>query len=84
MHWVEIVMWVVMVVSLIGTFLNVKADDKTNPSVRLKRMAFILWIVTNIAWVAYDIHKVAYPQAALMFCYLCISSWGLWKFRVEK
>jgi len=80
MNQIEIAMWGVMAASLLGTFLNVKADDQVTPSARLKAISFTVWIVTNAAWVAYDIHKETYPQAAMMAAYLCISMWGLWKF----
>ena len=81
MNWIETGMWFVMGVSLLGTFLNVKADHHAAPSVRLKYASFVLWSLTNTVWIVYDVHKSAYPQAALMASYLALSLWGLWKFR---
>jgi hypothetical protein len=76
----ELIMWGVMLASLVGTFLNVKADHQTAPSVRLKAISFVLWSLTNAIWVIYDLQKTAYPQAVLMGCYFFLSLWGLWKF----
>lgn len=84
MDWLEMVMWVVMASSLFGTVINVKADDPRRPCVFLKTVSFSIWIATNAAWVIYDIHKMAYPQAAMMACYLFTAAWGLWKFRFRE
>jgi len=66
---IEIIMWIVTALSLIGTVANVHK----------KRWCFGVWIFTNAAWTLYDIHKIAYPQAFLQFTYLCISIYGLVK-----
>ena len=84
MNAIETVMWGVMLASLVGTFLNVKADDRVSPSARLKAVSFTVWIFTNAAWVAYDVHKAAYPQAVMMACYFGLAMWGLWKFRGSR
>jgi nicotinamide riboside transporter PnuC len=71
---VEAIMWCVSGVSLVGTVANLYK----------RRWCFWLWIGSNTAWVAYDIHKTAYPQAALMAVYACLAVWGLWVWRKEK
>jgi len=60
-------MWIVTAASFIGTIANV----------RRQRWCFYVWAVTNATWTVYDIHKEAYPQAALMAAYFCLSIWGI-------
>ena len=67
-------MWLATAASIVGTIANVKQ----------KRWCFAVWAVTNIAWVAYDIYKTAYPQAALMAVYFCLSVWGLWEWKKKR
>lgn len=64
-------MWLVTIVSIVGNIGNIHQ----------RRWCFAVWGVTNILWVAYDIHKTAYPQAALMATYfaLCVWGWFRWK-----
>jgi len=64
-------MWFVAIFSLIGTVLNTHR----------KRAGFLFWIATNAAWVAYDLHKGAHAQAALMAIYLCLAIYGFFKWR---
>ncbi len=45
---------------------------------------FIVWSITNIAWVAYNIWLGARVQAVMFFIYLILSMWGLYKWRVAK
>lgn len=59
-------MWVVTVASLIGTVANVYR----------RRWGFLVWVGTNSAWVVYDIHLAAWPQAALMAVCLVLAVWG--------
>jgi hypothetical protein len=64
-------MWAVSAASLIGTLANVHR----------RRWCFGVWVVTNACWTAYDIHKGAHAQAALMATYFGLSIWGLIKWR---
>lgn len=63
--------WLVAVLSIIGTILNIKK----------KRLCFVIWIFSNSCLVVYNIHIWEYQQATLFFVYLCLSIWGVitWK-----
>ena len=67
---VEILMWVVVVASLVGTILNIQKN----------RVCFHIWFWCNISWTIYDVHKGAYPQAVLMATYavLAVYGWYTW------
>ena len=67
-------MWLVTVASIAGTVANIHQ----------KRWCFAVWMVTNLLWVAYDVWKLAYPQAALQLVYAGLSAWGLLKWRRDK
>jgi len=62
-------MWIVAAASLVGTVANVYQ----------RRWCFLVWIATNGCWIAYDVYKTAYPQAALMSTYLALSVLGWFK-----
>ncbi len=64
-------MWIVTVSSLVGTVANIYK----------LRWCFAVWVFTNAAWALYDIHKIAYPQAALQAVYFGLAIWGLWAWR---
>lgn len=68
---IDKLMWAVSVFSLIGTILVTNRH----------RRGFLFWIGTNAAWVAYDIHKGAFPQAALMAVYFGLAVYGFYKWR---
>jgi len=63
----EATAWVMTVISIIGTILNIKK----------KKVCFILWTITNIFWIVYDIHKGAYPQALVFVVYTILAIYGL-------
>ena len=67
----EPLMWIVACFSLTGTVLVTSR----------RRAGFLFWIGTNAAWVAYDVWKTAYPQAALMSIYLVLAVWGWFAWR---
>jgi len=57
--------------SLIATYLNI-----------LKRsVCFKIWVVTNMAWAAYDIYKTAYWQAFLFLAYAGLAIYGIVKWK---
>jgi len=63
--------WLLAVVSLIGTYLNIKKQ----------KACFIIWGVTNALWVLYDTSIGAYAQAALMLCYFVLAVHGFYEWR---
>jgi nicotinamide riboside transporter PnuC len=60
-------MWLVAAVSLVGTIANLYK----------RPWGFALWIVTDVAWVGYDIYVGALHQAALLTIYGALAAWGL-------
>lgn len=63
--------WILTVFSIIGVILNTHQD----------RRCFYIWICTNSAWAAVDFYKGIYAQSAMFMLYLCLSVWGLYKWR---
>ena len=64
-------MWLVTSASLAATVANIHR----------KRWCFFVWVVTNALWAAYDVHKIAYPQAALQTIYCGLAMWGIYRWR---
>src|SRR5450756_1419047 len=63
--------WLLAVVSLVGTYLNIKKQ----------KMCFVIWGVTNALWVLYDFSIGAIAQAALMLCYFVLAVHGFYEWR---
>jgi nicotinamide riboside transporter PnuC len=64
-------MWIVMVISVVGTLLNARQNI----------LCFPIWIATNLVWVAYCVNKGTYAMATLFSVYLVIAvyGWVCWK-----
>lgn len=62
----EITGWIAMVLSLIGAALNVK----------MIRLGFLVWILSNVLWIWIDIVKEIPQQAIVFVVYTAISIWG--------
>ena len=61
-------LWLLTVLSLVGTALNVK-----------KRIAcFYLWTVVNLAWVFVDFHQEMWARSVLDGVPLAFAVWGVW------
>ena len=67
-------MWVVVVVSVFGTWLNARKDVRCFP----------IWIATNVCWVAYGVHKQALAMSVLFLIYTGMSIYGWWFWKKEK
>ena len=67
-------MWAVTVASIVGTVANIYK----------KWWCFIIWGITNMLWVAYDLYIEAYAQAALMAVYFVTCVWGLIAWRKDS
>lgn len=65
---------ILVILSLIGTFLNVKK----NP------WGFVFWLVSNTFWVVYDCMMGLYSQAFLFLVYDIFAAWGLWSWTRDK
>jgi hypothetical protein len=59
--------WIIAIVSLIAAIMNIYKI----------KWCFLLWGITNLAWMIYDIHIGANSQAALWGIYFFIEIWGL-------
>jgi len=68
---IDSVMWLFVILSLWG---NIQIIAK-------KPTGFLIWIITNISWVLYDLYKGIYSQAALFSIYTFFAAWGYieWK-----
>ena len=61
-------LWLLTVLSLVGTALNVK-----------KRIAcFYLWTVVNLAWVFVDFRQEMWARSVLDGVHLAFAVWGVW------
>lgn len=67
-------MWIVTAASIVGTVLNIKRQ----------RYCFVIWLITNSTWCAYNLWIGSYPQAALFAVYVGLSVWGIIQWRVKK
>ena len=66
MSWLEVGTWIVTIMCLVGTVLNVKKI----------KWCFYIWAVANVLWFAYDIYVKLYSRAVLDFVQLCFAIWG--------
>jgi nicotinamide riboside transporter PnuC len=64
-------MWLLTAGSIAGVILNIKR----------KRSCFIIWGITNAAWVWVDLDAGLYAQAVLFAVYFALAVWGYfaWK-----
>lgn len=64
-------MWIVTMISLIGSVLNA----------RKSKWCFYIWILANTLWLIYDVYIGLYSRAALdiMQTIICISGIIYWK-----
>ena len=66
-------MWLITAMSLVGVVLNIYKRQE----------CFMIWIVTNAAWSAYDLAIGAHEQALLFAVYFVLAAWGLIKWRKQ-
>ena len=71
---VDHLMWLVMLAALAGNYFVIKKN----------RWGFMIWFVTNWAWIVYDIHKEAHAQAAMMFIYAGLAAWGWFEWKPNQ
>ena len=58
--------WILMILALIGVILNIRKDPR----------GFIVWIVSNAGWVAYDVYIQEYAAAVMFIVFTGTSVWG--------
>lgn len=66
--------WLITIVAFAGTVLNAYK----------KRSGFILWLISNVFWVGYNIHTGVYAQAALFALNSVMCVVGLVQWKKEK
>lgn len=66
--------WIITILCLVGTVLNVKKII----------YCFHIWIVANIAWLIFDISTGLYSRALLDFVQLIFAVWGIIEWRKKK
>jgi nicotinamide riboside transporter PnuC len=66
--------WIITALSVGGAIYNARG----------KVFGFYIWIVANIAWIAFDIYIKSYSQAALFAVYTIISVYGIYTWKKNK
>ena len=66
MNIMEKLIWLNTFVAIAGTYLNAKQN----------RIGFIIWMITNAFFVAYNLMIGSYAQATLFFVYFGLALYG--------
>ncbi len=66
--------WVLFVLTIVGVILNIKKN----------KLCFIVWAVTNFAWMIVDYEAGIYAQAAKYAVFFVLALWGLWEWRRKR
>ena len=61
--------WIITILSIIGVILNIYKN----------KYCFMIWAVTNFAWMVIDYNAGIIEQALLYALFLILALWGLWK-----
>jgi nicotinamide riboside transporter PnuC len=69
----DLAMWAVTAVAIVGTVANVLR----------KRWGFALWLATDVVLVAHNLVIGQPAQAVLFIVYAGLAAWGWWKWRQE-
>lgn len=64
-------MWLVTLASIVGTVLNIKK----------KRVCFVIWLITNSLWCAYDFYIGSFAQGGLFLVYVGLAIYGIIEWR---
>jgi hypothetical protein len=65
--------WPAMLTALIGTFIL----SRRAPSARMRRLAFFIYLVSNLLWLAWACHLRAYPMIIMQLGFLYTSIDGI-------
>lgn len=74
MNMIMIFTWIVTLMCLAGTILNVKKNI----------WCFYIWAVANILWLLFDIFTGLYSRALLDFVQFLFALWGIIEWRKNK
>lgn len=69
-----ILTWILTTISLVGNFLNCKK----------MRSGFMLWLVCNTGWLAYDLYNGIYARANLDIVQSAFCIYGLIEWKKER
>jgi len=58
--------WIIAILALVGTYLNVKRN----------KYGFALWMLTNLYFSILNMRLGSYPQSALFFVYFMLAVYG--------
>lgn len=67
-------MWVFVGLSLVGNILVIKKNW----------LGYVLWLITNSAWILYNIYLQVYSQAVLFTIYNILALYGIYIWRFKK
>ena len=70
----DVFTWTVTLVCLTGTVLNV----------RKMRACFMLWIIGNVAWAAWDLYQGLYSRMSMDLVQLALAGWGWVSWKPEE
>lgn len=68
---IDVISWLNTLISIYGNFLVIGK----------KRIGFLVWIISNIVWIAIDYYTGLYAQAMLFVVYTFISAYGYIKWK---
>ncbi len=70
------IMWLFVVLSLLGNVLVIKKNW----------LGYVLWLITNSAWILYNYYLGIYSQATLFTIYNILALYGIyaWRFQTVK
>lgn len=74
MEQVEILTYVMMVIALVGSYLNAKQ----------RREGFLLWMITNGFWIIHNLTVSEYAQAILYAANMVIAIMGFINWKKDK
>ncbi|MBN2479730.1 MAG: nicotinamide mononucleotide transporter [Parachlamydiales bacterium] len=66
MEKLETLIWCNTILAIFGTILNAKRI----------RFGFVIWMITNAAFVVYNFHLKSYAQSTLFFVYFGLALYG--------
>jgi len=66
--------WGVTLLAIIGAILNIYKN----------KICFLLWGITDVAWIYLNIQKEIYSQATLFFVYLLLAFYGYWEWNKKE
>jgi len=70
----EIVMWIFTAIAIAGFFVNMGKS----------KWGYLIWFISNLGFLTYNIHIKSYAQAGLWLFYSFMCVYGFWKWHTEQ